>query len=471
MNQGKKANGWLTNMINSVEGDKVIWMIVFLLMLISIVTIFSSTPLLARESDSSRISILKGQLIFTGFGLLLILICYWIKNINIFKFVSKFGYLISIGMLAILTMRIQTPLFSAAKINDAWRVIKVAGMQIHVYEVVKVAMIMYLSWALYAFKTKEYMLTDRIADKFGRLAWLKKPGWKDTVYIYIPILSVIVLIFFEGTSSALFVMMIMLITLYIGGFNMKRIVLIGAFLILFLGSIVSLYYISGKKIVLSNRLTTAIGRITDGSENKERMLTIQNAGRNSIEFQEAIDKLRQPISAQLAIKEGGILGKGPGHSTQRYVVPVIFGDYMYSFIIEEYGLVGGIIILILYVSLLARGSLIARSCDNHFAKTAVAGLVILISGQAFMHMAVNVHLFPQTGQTLPLISHGTSSFLSFCIAFGIILSISKMTHRKMQRKAAEAAPIIEPRHDDIQDRLDALDALESSEILEDNYEA
>lgn len=456
--------------MNRIEGDKVVWMIMFLLILISIVTIFSSTPLLARESDSSRLKILKDQLLITGLGLGLIFLCNSIKSIGVFKFFSRFGFLVSIGMLLVLTLRIKTPLFSAGQINDAWRIIKVGGLQIHVYEIVKVAMIMYLSWVLHSFKENKYMLTDFFADRFERLSWLRNPFVKNAVYVYIPILSVTMLIFIEGTSSALFVMMIMLITLYVGGLNMKDIAAVGATLVGLIALVVVLYYSSGEKIVLSNRLITAIGRVTSGSENKDRMITIQTASRNSKEFQDALDKLRQPVSAQLAIKEGGIFGKGPGHSTQRYVVPVIFGDYMYSFIIEEYGLFGGIIILILYVSLLARGSLIARNCENHFAKTAVAGLIILISAQAFMHMAVNVHLLPQTGQTLPLISHGSSSFLAFCIAFGIILSISRMVHRKLQKQAAEAAPIIEARPDEIHDRLDELDALETFEAPEDSYE-
>ena len=105
---------------------------------------------------------------------------------------------------------------------------------------------------------------------------------------------------------------------------------------------------------------------------------------------------------------------------------------MYSFIIEEYGLFGGLGILILYVSLLARSSIIARMCTDDFAKYALGGLALLITGQAFMHILVNVDIGPMTGQTLPLISHGASAFLVFCIAFGIILSISRKAKKKLQ---------------------------------------
>ena len=152
---------------------------------------------------------------------------------------------------------------------------------------------------------------------------------------------------------------------------------------------------------------------------------------------EAIDKIRQPESAKIAVKEGGIFGKGPGNSTQKYSVYAIFSDYIYSFIIEEYGLFGGILVLVLYVSLLARGSLIVRLCDSTFAKIAVAGLVLLITGQAFMHMFINVNIGPLTGQTLPMVSHGSSSFLSFSVAFGVLLSISKLAKKNMDARIAE----------------------------------
>ena len=150
-----------------------------------------------------------------------------------------------------------------------------------------------------------------------------------------------------------------------------------------------------------------------------------------------LDGSKQVISAKVAGSTGGLLGKGPGKSTQRYIVSVMYEDYMYSFIIEEYGLVGGILILMLYGTLLARGSIIVRNCDTVFAKCAVAGLVALISCQALLHILVNVDLMPMTGQNLPMISHGNSSFLCFCVAFGIILSISRMAKKKIARETAE----------------------------------
>lgn len=207
-----------------------------------------------------------------------------------------------------------------------------------------------------------------------------------------------------------------------------------------------------------SRIGTGVSRIFNDVDYEKKFL---ESKRGSIEYQKALDKMRQPYSAKIAVKEGGIFGKGPGQSTQRYVVPDISEDYIYSFIIEEYGLFGGIIVIFLYISLLARGSIIVRNCGkDDYAKICVAGLCILISGQAFLHMAVNADILPMTGQTLPLISHGTSAFLCFCIAFGVILSISRIAAKRIEKETRNADPLVEM-HDSVKADLDDLDAFES----------
>ena len=103
--------------------------------------------------------------------------------------------------------------------------------------------------------------------------------------------------------------------------------------------------------------------------------------------------------------------------------------------------------------------MIARNCSNEYAKIAVGGLSILITGQAFMHMMVNVGLMPMTGQTLPLISHGSFAFIVFCIAFGVILSISRMAQKKIRAEEEAARPLYESEKDDIQVTMDVLEQL------------
>ena len=149
-------------------------------------------------------------------------------------------------------------------------------------------------------------------------------------------------------------------------------------------------------------------------------------------------KIQQPYSAKIAIHEGGLFRKGVGGSTQKYVVPVMYGDFIYCYVLEETGLFGGILVILLYLSLIARGGFIVQNCPDIFARTSVAGLIILITSQAFMHMAINLNLGPLTGQTLPLISHGASAFLCFCIAFGIILSMSKMSWEATSQEERQA---------------------------------
>ena len=230
----------------------------------------------------------------------------------------------------------------------------------------------------------------------------------------------------------------MILTIFVGGVDLKEILILGLFAVLYLGSAVALDKLTDGKVVLSGRIHTALHRLdNDDKSNMEILLTEK---KNSKKFQDAADQLKQPVSALIAIKEGGVIGKGPGGSTQRYVVPVIFGDYMFSFIVEEYGLLGALMILLLYSSLIPRGALLAKNCDNYYGKVVLAGLTLTISLQAFMHICINVHLVPQTGQTLPLVSHGTSSFLAFCIAFGVILSISRAIHAnpKAPRKEEKA---------------------------------
>ena len=180
----------------------------------------------------------------------------------------------------------------------------------------------------------------------------------------------------------------------------------------------------------------------------------------SMEFYEILDEIMQPYSAKIAVHEGKILGKGSGNSTQKYVVSNIYGDYMFSFLVEEYGLLGGILVIFLYVSLLARGSTIARLCSNEYAKIAVGGLSVLITGQAFMHMFVNVDIGPMTGQTLPLISHGSFAFLVFCIAFGVILAISRMASKRIREEEEAAIPIYDSSKDDIQASMDILEQID-----------
>lgn len=434
----KKKSLW--NFADSLEGDKVVWIIVLMLILFSIVCIFSSTSRLL-EGGQTRLDIVRSQLFIVAGGLATIIICYNIKNIKIFRWCSKWGFLISFILLCLLLARVDLPFLKSVEINGARRILRIAGFQVHVFEVVKVAMVMYMAWAIDALKA-------------GELRGPKKLIWKKVLYLYIPFLVTVIMVLTGSNSAALFIGGLMFIILLLGGGNAKELGILALSGIVLLLLCVGVYKVSGGKVL--GRIGTGISRIFANDEDWEKQVLESKKG--SIAYQEALDAIRQPYSAKIAVHEGGFLGKGPGQSTQRYVVPDISEDYMFSFIIEEYGLLGAILVIFLYVSLMARATIIVRNCGNDlYAKLSVAGLAILITGQAFLHMFVNADIGPMTGQTLPLISHGNSAFLCFSLAFGIILSFSRIASRKIDREIQKAAPLVEM-HETIRD-LDVAEEL------------
>ena len=466
MSRQKKESGFW-GFVQDFQGDKVIWMIVLVLIMVSILAISSSTPLLAIQSKSTRTAIINEQFLISGLGLGIIAFCYSvIRKIGFLRVISQLGYGVSMFLLLCLAIRVKTPFFRASEINGAVRALTIFGFQLHVFEFVKIFMVMYLSWAIHVYherwnddgssrnREKGFTLAELLSETKS-FAWMGERKWQLFLYIFFPILCVSVLILLGSVSSTLFIGAIMLVTILIGGIRIRDMLIYGVVGIGLVAGCIGLYFVSGGKIF--QRFGTAVGRITLASEDPEEEL--KKLPKGTAEFQEKLDQIRQPISAKVAVSEGGIFGKGPGRSTQRYVVPVMFEDYMFSFIVEEYGILGAILVLILYGGLLARGWILVRNSENMFAKTAISGLVLLISGQAVMHMLINVDLFPLTGQTLPMISHGNSSFLAFSLAFGIILSISRMVKAKMDKIAAEVKPIVE-KTDEIRESLNDLDQID-----------
>ncbi len=416
-------------MLQKVEGDKVIMIIILLLLMASFLAIFSSTPMLPTQDSRLQTMTEHGIVALLGIGIMFVL--YHIK-IDRWRGIAMLGFIGSFIMLAMLLLEVNIPgVIRTQKINGAVRNFIVAGFQVHVFEIVKVAMLMYLAWAMDALKRensseeeKEIRLADKLADNVKWLEFLKKPFWRRTFYIYAPTMIIGMMIFFGSGSSAIFVCAILIAAMLLGDIPLKDIFLAFVAVALLVFSLVTVYKVSDGKLV--QRVGTMISRMkADYDINRLE-------GLKGDEYNNMVDTLSQPVSALIAVHEGGMIGKGIGNSTQKYRVQNIYGDYMFSFLVEEYGLIGGVLVLILYVSLLARSSILARMCNNNFAKYMLGGMAILIAGQAFMHIMVNVGIGPMTGQTLPLISHGASAFVIFCVAFGFILSVSRMAKKKIE---------------------------------------
>lgn len=454
--QSTKGNIW--NLIDRFSGDKVILMIALFLMLISVISVFSSTPMLALETGTDRIDIMTTQLEVVVIGVIIMVLLYLLGKSSWYQKLSKLGFAASFLILLILVFNMNLGFVKAGEINGARRILVVLGKQIHVYEFVKVMIIMYLAWALDAYKNNTLKLSGRIATAFPKLSFIDTPMGRKCFYFYLPMLVTTGMVMMGSNSSAIFIFLIMVLMLMVGGIEMREVVGLGLIALIGLGVVLGAH----KAGILKNsRVGTLVSRVMDDKISK--LDSLDHYQRGSNEFSRIKDELKQPVGAMLAIQEGGVIGKGIGRSTQKYAVPVIFGDYIFSFIIEETGIPGALLIIILFFSLLARGTLVAKECDKYYDKVLVSGLVILIVGQAFMHMAVNVHLplVPQTGQTLPLVSHGTNSFLVFSLIFGILLSISKDARENMARREAQAEPIIEHSDDEVKDGLDDLESFES----------
>ena len=458
----KKAFGF-DNLIDWLEGDRIIWIIVFAIIMFSIVGMASSTSLLAKLNSASRFDYAIQQVYISFGGLVLIWLICKFGRVGILKFLSRLGFIGSALLLILLDSHFQgipflTPVETQPG-SGTWRTIIMFGVPVMVYEVVKVAMVMYLAWALQTLKQKETQLADKLAA-FGWLRFLSTEEGKVMFYVGVPMVIVFLLELAGSNSSAIFLGLVMGFTVIVGKMKFKYIFHLILAGVIALGLVFGMQKITGWKFL--TRVTTAISRVSDFHGDPVKELHKHEPG--TLAFQRILDGSKQVTSAKVAVSTGGLLGKGPGKSTQRYIVSVMYEDYMFSFIIEEYGLLGGMLILMLYGTLLARGSIIVRNCDTVFARCTVAGLVALISCQALLHILVNVDLIPMTGQNLPMISHGNSSFLCFCIAFGVILSISRMAKKKIARETANEmknAPF--GTGDETSDSLNDLDDLESRE--------
>lgn len=454
----KKKTFW--NFFENTEGDKVVWIILLMLIMVSILCIFSSTSRLLGPGQS-RLDLVWDHLKIVILGIILILICYFIPNITFFRKVSSLGFIFSLGLLLFLISGLDLGFIRSIEINGARRIIQVGPLQLHVNEVVKVAMVMYLSWAIDAFKRKDLKLLN------------DTPKYQKIFYIYGPFLLTTALLLPGSNSAALFTGGIMFLVILLGGDSGKDMFILMLAGIALLALCVGIYKVSGGKLL--GRIGTGLSRVFDKEDYEAKVMS---STPRSIDYYQALDEIRQPYSAKIAVHQGGLLGKGPGQSTQRYVVPDISEDYMFSFIIEEYGILGGVVIIILYLSLLARSAIIVRNCGNDlYAKLAVAGLALLISGQAFLHICVNVDIGPMTGQTLPMVSHGASAFLCFCIAFGVILSISKIASKRIDKETRNADPLVDLHQNGtaIENDLSDLDDFESgkelkNEITDEDYE-
>ena len=360
------------------KGDRSIWAVIILLSLFSIPAVYSSTGALAYQRQGGDTeSYLWVQVIILLGGLFL---TYLFHLMHYMRFSKWAPYLIIISI----PMLMYTIAFGA-EYNEARRWISVpfVGITFQTSEFAKIALIVYVARAI---SSKQEYIKD------FQSAFLP---------IIVPVLIIVGLIAPADGSSALLLFFTCLVMMFIGRVAMQYIALL-----LFLG------------IVVFTILVTLGEFFPDVIRRDTWTTRIQ-------EFVEEEEGVYQVEQAKIAIANGGVFGLGAGKSIQRNYLPSPYSDFIYAIICEEYGFLGGAVIILLYVFFFFRTTRLITKSPKAFGAMLVMGLSVILIMQAFTNIAVNVHLIPVTGLTLPMISKGGTSVLFTCISFGMILSVSK----------------------------------------------
>lgn len=374
------------------KGDRVIWAVVIILSVFSLLAVYSATGTLAYKTQGGNTAYFIGKHAF--FLLLGIATIYLVHLIpyKIYFNLSMLFLLISVILLAV-TLSMGTSLNEASR----WITLPIVGYTIQTSDIAKLALIMYIARVL-------SLKHDKISK------------FKDVVmHLVLPIVVVCGLIMPANLSTALLLFATSLVLMFIGRVPMKYLMGFSGIVVLFIILVIGGIAVSGNKWRVEtwqNRIVNYMDK--DGGENY------------------------QVEQSKIAIATGGVIGKGPGNSTQRNFLPHPYSDFIYAIIIEEYGLIGGISFLFLYLFLLYRAGLILRKSTRTFPAFLVIGLALNVTFQAMINMGVAVNLLPVTGQTLPWVSMGGTSIMFTAIAIGIMLSISRTVNKNAQKQVAES---------------------------------
>jgi cell division protein FtsW len=361
----------------------VIWVIVTILCIFSLLAVYSSTGTLAykKQGGNTEYYLFKHFLIL-GFGIGLMYLTHLVKY-TYFSRISQIGLILTIPLLLV-------TLFSGTNLNEAnrWLTVPIINLTFQSSDVAKLFLVMYLARVL-----------SKKQEEIKRF----KSGFLPVI---MPVFAICAMILPANFSTAAILFVTSMVLMFVGRISLKYI-----FSLIGLGIVAMILIFSLAKVMpdLFPRGGTWINRV-DHFINKEKVDEDANY---------------QVEQSKIAIVSGGILGKSPGKSTQRNFLPHPYSDFIFAIIVEEYGIIGGAFVVLLYCILFFRVVRIATKCQGNFGAFLAIGIGFSLVFQAFINMAVAVHLFPVTGQTLPLISMGGTSIWFTCISIGIILSVSR----------------------------------------------
>lgn len=399
------------NLASKTRGDKVIWALVVLLVLVSLLAVYSATGSLAYKNYKGNTEVyLFKQFAFIVVGIMTIYFAHLV-NYTVYSKVAQIVFLLSIPLLAY-------TLFFGVKMNEGsrWIRLPLINMTMQTSDLARLALFMYLA---------------RLMSKKQNVIKDFKKGFLP---VMLPVAITCMLIAPANLSTALLLGASCLMLLFIGRAKAKHILLtIGIAMIPILFLIVSAmvrHSSSDEEIVESKASSGLFGRVDTWIGRVENFMYGSKSADN--------DEMYQVNQAKIAIAKGGVLGVGPGNSTTRDYLPQAYNDFIYAIIIEEYGLAGGAFIVFIYLVFLYRCIRIFKKCPFAFGAFLALGLSFTLAIQAIANMAVTVNLFPVTGVTLPLVSMGGTSFIFTCLAIGIILSVARNVEQSEGRKETVA---------------------------------
>ena len=375
----------MNSAFRNIKGDKVIWVVVLLLTIFSLLAVYSSTGTLAykKQGGNTEYYLIKHFMIL-AFGLALMYLTHLLKY-TYYSRISQIGLFVTVPLLLI-------TLISGTNLNEAnrWLTVPIINLTFQSSDVAKLVLIMYLARVLS--KKQEQIKDFR----------------KGFLPVILPVVVICALILPANFSTAAILFVTCMVIMFIGRISLKYIFsLIGLGLV----SVVLIFFLDKTLPDLFPRAGTWMARV-DHFMNDEKAEP---------------DATYQVDQAKIAIANGGIIGVSPGKSTQRNFLPHPYSDFIFAIIIEEYGVAGGTLVLLLYLILFFRVIRIATRCEGNFGSLLTIGIGFSLVFQAMINMAVAVNLLPVTGQTLPLVSMGGTSIWFTSISIGIILSVSRRT--------------------------------------------
>lgn len=373
------------------KGDPVIWAVIFTLSILSLLAVYSSTSTLAyRYQGGNTLYYMLKHGTFLLIGIVIIFITHMVPYYY-FSRLSQLCIVIAVPLL-LLTLILGTSYNEAAR----WLTLPGLGLTFQTSDFGKLALIIYIARIL--------------AIRQNHIK-----GYKEAFLpIIIAVILVCMLILPANLSTSLLLFFTSVILMFIGRIHTKYILGFTGIVLVLLAFFVLItlsFNWEGRIQTWKNRIEAFVNRDSEANYQVEQ--------------------------SKIAIASGGVLGKGPGKSTQRNFLPHPYSDFIFAIIVEEYGFFGGLLIVFLYLYLLYRAAMLVKKSRRTFSAFLSIGLTLLLVMQAMVNMAVAVNIFPVTGQNLPLVSMGGSSMLFTCIAFGMILSVSKEVNKQYEEANEE----------------------------------